>query len=96
MNSPDFDGFTFDGVYFEAACDGNSVSWSCHEGCEGKLEVPMARLWSQKLGTIKLECPECHSQWQMELTTLSKPIRADIIELGSHTASSNLFSHSRR
>ncbi len=86
MNEPRFDGFYFSGQYFEAAWDDRSVSWACHKGCDGRLEIPMARLWSHKLGTLKIMCPVCQCPWQMELTTLANPIKGDITELSDQPA----------
>ncbi|MCL6271122.1 hypothetical protein M3P05_14445 [Sansalvadorimonas sp. 2012CJ34-2] len=82
MSGPRFDGFYHDGMYFEAACDNQTISWPCHYGCSGHLEIPMAQLSRQKLGTITLKCPSCHSIWQLELSSLSRPICGDIMEIG--------------
>ena len=92
MNTPRFDGFYFNGHYFEAAWDDNHITWPCHEGCDGRLDVPMARLWSQKIGTIKLQCPSCHCPWQMEITSLNQPICADILELSTQPVNTSFFS----
>ena len=93
MNVPRFDGFYHDGMYFEASWDDRTISWPCHHGCSGHLEVPMAQLWSQKIGTITLKCPSCHSIWQLEISSLSRPICGDIMEIGlSQPPNPNLFS----
>ncbi|CAM3632787.1 hypothetical protein [Parendozoicomonas haliclonae] len=92
-HSSRFDGFYFDGRYFEAAWDANTVSWFCHEGCGTRLEIPMARLWSQKLGKIPLSCPACNSAWQLEISSLSPPLSAEIIETDPSASPNNLFPH---
>ncbi len=95
MSSPRFDGFYHDGIYFEAVWDDRAVNWSCHHGCSGHLEVSMAQLESQKLGTISLRCPSCHSEWHVEISSLSKPICADIMEVGLPPSSTQPFFSSR-
>ncbi len=91
MNSPRFDGFYHDGRYFEAAWDDTSVVWPCHAGCDGKLEIPMARLWQQKLGALNLTCPACQASWQMNIASLSQPVRGDITEVSDQPTSSTFF-----
>ncbi len=81
MKAARFDGFYYDGRYFEAAWDDDAVHWFCHMGCDTPLEVSMARLWREKLGTILITCPNCQAPWAIEIQSLNRPLAAEIIEV---------------